>query len=194
MAKINMPFFAMTNHSRALLSSSGLGQGQVEKDVRTSRDQMLQGMRDFQDFPAERPAGRARPRGLAPDPAWVRLHRRCLPRGTGPADAAAPCVRWLYPVERAGLTHMPDQRRVQSLQASGVICEPPFRPADLSRTSGGGRGQHPVSTCPCDPTQSQAATTDDLRLTALSGSRARANILLHNCRLFQASDPSQDAF
>jgi transposase len=99
--QINMRFLAMTNHyvyePEFCNPAAGWEKGQVEKNVRDSRHQMLQGMPDFSDLAALnvwleqhclelwRQTAHGRLAG------WQagRHDCRCLGRGTGRADAVA---------------------------------------------------------------------------------------------------------
>ena len=86
----------MTNHyvyePEFCNPAAGWERGQVEKNVRDSRHQMLQCMPDFPDLAALNAWLEQRCLELwRQTPAWqtARLHRRCLGRRAGRADAAA---------------------------------------------------------------------------------------------------------
>ncbi len=151
---------------RGAIGPSPLAQGQVEKNVRDSRHQLLQGMPDFAD--------------LAALNAWLEQH--CLELWAETAHGSLPgTIADVWAEERAALmplpsafdgfielgqarlAHLPDQLRAQSLQRSRVLCEPACQSADLSGPAGrGGRGQHPVRAWSRIPAQPPGAATNDL--------------------------------
>ena len=94
--QVNIRFLAMTNHyvfePEFCNPAAGWEKGQVEKNVRDSRHQMLQGMPDFPDLAALNAWLEQRCHGaVARDGTWhaARHDRRCLGRRAGRPDAAA---------------------------------------------------------------------------------------------------------
>ncbi len=166
----------MTNHyvyePEFCNPAAGWEKGQVEKNVRDSRHQMLQCMPDFPDLAALNAWLEQRCFGL-----WRETAHGTLPGTIADVWAEEQAALMPLPVAFDGFIELskrvsptclisfereedqgngpvdrfPDAR----LQCSGVICEPPCQPADLSGPAGGGsRGQHPVRTCPRHPAQS----------------------------------------
>lgn len=173
--QVNIRFLAMANHyvfePDFCNPAAGWEKGQVEKNVRDSRHQMLQGMPDFPDLAALND--------------W--LEQRCIALWHETAHGSLPgTIADVWAEERAALMPLPVafdgfieiskrvsptclisfERNRYSVPCYGLtrphqgprslrtLCEPAYQPSGLPRPTGrGSRGQHSVRTCSGDRTQ-----------------------------------------